>query len=64
MATKLSSIAGSPRMSAEEKSWRAQDDLRTLQQAAKIQADAARVKAAQAEAQSQIKALVQVSKKK
>jgi len=43
--------------------WQARDDLRTVQAAAEIQSDAKRMKAAQAEAQSQIAALSKVSKK-
>ena len=48
---------------AQEKKWQAQDDLRTMQRAAEVKADPSRVKAAQAEAQSQIKALSSVTKK-
>lgn len=48
----------------QQQKWQAQDDLRTLQNAAEIQKSAARVKAAQQEAQSQIAALGSVTKKK
>jgi hypothetical protein len=47
----------------QDKKWRAQDDLRTLRSAAEIQSDAARVKAAQSEAQQQMQALAKVVKK-
>lgn len=49
-----------PRVSAEEKKWRAQDDLRTLQQVMQIKADPARLKAAQSEANAQLLALKRV----
>ncbi|CAB4194461.1 hypothetical protein UFOVP1254_71 [uncultured Caudovirales phage] len=48
----------------QQQQYQAQDDLRTLQRAAEIQKLAARVKAAQREAQSQIAALGTVTKKK
>lgn len=48
---------------AQEKKWQAQDDLGALKRAAEIKADPARVKAAQAEAQAQMKALQTVVKK-
>jgi hypothetical protein len=48
---------------AQEAKWRAQDDLRTLKSAAEIQSDPSRVKAAQAEAKSQLAALQRVVKK-
>lgn len=47
----------------EEAKYRAQDDLRTLQRAAEVKTDPARVKMAQAEAQNQVKALSSVLKK-
>lgn len=43
-----------------DESWRARDDLRTLQQAKEIQADKARVKAAEREAEAQVKAIQSV----
>ena len=52
-----------PRMSAEDKKWRARDDLRTLTDAQKIAADPSRVKAAQAIAKQEIAALAKVTKK-
>ena len=55
--------AAAPRLSVQDKKWRAQDDLRTLRSAAEIQSDAARVQAAQSEAQQQMQALAQVVKK-
>lgn len=48
---------------AREKKYQAQDDLRTLQRAAEVKADPARVKMAQAEAASQVKALSTVLKR-
>lgn len=52
-----------PRMTAEDKKWRARDDLRTLTDAQKIAADPSRVKAAQAVAKQEIAALAKVAKK-
>lgn len=46
-----------PRISAEEKKWRAQDDLRTLKQAAEIAADKARHGAAKRIAADEAKKL-------
>ena len=54
--------AATPRLSAQDKKWRAQDDLRTLQQVMQIKADPSRLKAAQAEAQKQLAALASVKK--
>jgi len=48
------------RLSAQDKKWRAQDDLRTLQQVMQIKSDPGRLKAAQTEAQQQLKALEKV----
>lgn len=64
MATKKATSVAvkQPRMSAEEKRWQAQDDLRTMQRAAEISSDQQRMKAAQSEAQKQIKALQKVGK--
>lgn len=46
-----------PRMSAEEKRWRAEDDTRALMRAEEIKADAARLKACQEHAKKQATAL-------
>lgn len=46
----------------DDMKWRARDDIRTLQQAAEIQRDKARMKAAKAEAQAQVKQLSSVCK--
>ena len=62
-STPSRAVAAAPRLTAQDKKWRAQDDLRTLRSAAEIQADAARVKAAQSEAQQQMQALARVVKK-
>lgn len=43
-------------------SWRAQDDLRTLQRATEISSDTARMKAARLEAERQKKALDRISR--
>lgn len=64
MATTKAKAAPAPRMSADEKSWRARDDLRTIQAAQQIQQDKARMTAAQREAQSQVKALQSIGKVK
>lgn len=52
--------APTPRLTAKEKRWRAQDDLRTLQSAHEIKKDKGRCDAACREAQMQIQALAQV----
>lgn len=64
MATKKSSTASTPRLSAADKKYQAQDDLRTIQRASEIQADKGRMTAAQKEAQNQMAALSSVAKKK
>jgi hypothetical protein len=46
-----------PRMSAEEKKWRARDDSDTLRRAQEIMADKGRHSAAKAHAQTEIKRL-------
>lgn len=67
-ASNMSVMAGQPakptkQQVQQEKKWQAQDDLRTLQRAAEVKADPARVKMAQSEAASQVKALSSVLKK-
>ena len=49
-------------LTAEDKAWRARDDLRTLQSAVEIQSDKSRVAAAQREAKLQMQALAKVGK--
>ena len=44
-------------ISAEEKNWRAEDDLRTLIEAEKIKADKSRLRAAMAKKKEQMKQL-------
>jgi hypothetical protein len=46
-----------PRMTAEDRKWRAQDDLRTLAQAEQVRKDPTRMGAARKEAAAQAKAL-------
>jgi hypothetical protein len=48
------------KISADEKKWRAQDDLRTLIEAEKIKKDKARLSAAMKESREQILALQKV----
>jgi hypothetical protein len=50
-------------MAAEQRAWQARDDLRTIQSAQGIQQDPRRMAAAQKEANSQVKALQQITKK-
>jgi hypothetical protein len=65
MATnKSSTVAAAPRITAADKKWQAQSDLRTIQEAAQIQANKGRMSAAQKEAQNQMAALSSVAKKK
>ena len=64
MATKKSNVTSVPRMSAQDKRWQAQSDLRTIQEATQIQANKSRMTAAQKEAQTQMAALNSVTKKK
>jgi hypothetical protein len=52
-----------PRLSAQEKAWRAQSDLQTLQNAQAIQTDRSRMAAARLEAKKTIQAVQQVVKK-
>lgn len=65
MATKKGAVAAvkQPRLSAEDKKWRAQDDLRVMQRAQEVANDPKRMQAAQKEAQEQVKALQKVAKK-
>ena len=63
MATKKSATSA-PRITASDKKWQAQSDLRTIQEAAQIQSDKSRMSAAQKEAQNQMAALSSVAKKK
>jgi hypothetical protein len=64
MATKKTSVVATPRVSAADKKWQAQSDLRTMQEATQIQNDKARMSAAQKEAQNQMAALNSIAKKK
>ena len=52
-----------PRMTAEQKQWRAQSDLRTLTEAAQIQADKTRMAAVTSHAKEQVKTLTKVTGK-
>ena len=61
---KLKGSAATPRMTAEDKSWRARSDLRTLQEAREVEADKTRVTAAKREAQAQMDALRSVTKER
>lgn len=47
----------------EQAKWRAQDDMRTLENAAEIMKDKTRLNSAQAEAKRQMEALQQVAKR-
>ena len=62
MATKKATAT--PRISAMDKKYQAQSDLRTMQEATTIQADKRRMMAAQKEATSQMSALSSIAKKK
>ena len=64
MATKKSTVAAAPRVTAADKKYQAQDDLRTIQRASEIQADKRRMMGAQKEAQNQMAALSSIAKKK
>lgn len=63
-AKKIASAPRQPRMSAEEKRWRAEDDLRVMQRAEEIKADSSRLAEAKRLAQTQVKALTKVAGKK
>lgn len=64
MATKKTSTVAAPRVTAADKKWQAQADLRTMQEASQIQTDKRRMAAAQKEAQNQMAALNSIAKKK
>jgi hypothetical protein len=64
MATKKTSTVSAPRVTAADKKWQAQSDLRTMQEASQIQSDKRRMTAAQKEAQNQMAALNSIAKKK
>lgn len=49
------------KISADEKRWRAEDDLRTLQRAEEIKADRSRLSGAQKHAKAQVAALTKVA---
>lgn len=55
---------GKPRMSAEDRRWQAQDDLRTLQRAKEIQGSRARMAAAKKEATEQVRAITSATRGK
>ena len=60
MAKRKTASPVQPRMTVEDRKWRARDDLRTLQSAQEISHDKSRLSAAQREAQAQIAALAKV----
>ena len=66
MATKKTSsrALSAPRVTAADKKYQAQSDLRTIQEASQIQTDKRRMAAAQKEAANQMAALSSVAKKK
>lgn len=61
MAHGIGIEASSKKKSAEELKWQAEDDVRTLKNAAEIRSDPARMKRARAEAKRQLEALNAVS---
>ena len=63
MATKKTAIA-MPRMTAEDRAWKARNDLSTIQSADAIRSDPARLRAAQQEAKKQMEALNKIASKK
>ncbi|WP_024873145.1 hypothetical protein [Tolumonas lignilytica] len=60
MASKNTPKAAS--VSDDERRWRAQSDVRTLQEAEKIRSDKSRMTEAQKEAKSQLDAMAQIAK--
>jgi len=56
-------VPAPPRMSASDREWRARDDMRVLIESQKIQADRARLKAAQEQARKEAEALRRVAAK-
>jgi hypothetical protein len=60
--TKAASKPSQPRLSADEKRWRAESDMRILRDAQAIRSDRSRLTAARKEAAKTIKALQQASK--
>lgn len=54
--SKVKAQPAQPRMTAQDRKWRAQNDLGTLTGAEEIKADGARLNAARAEAKRQAKA--------
>lgn len=55
-------IARQPRMTAEERRWRAENDLGTLEQAEEIKKDKTRLAAARAAAKRKLAALSKVTR--
>lgn len=51
---------GTPAMPSEDDSWRARDDLHTLQRASEISGDKSRLRAARVEADKQKKSLERI----
>ena len=51
-----------PSVSEDERRWRAQSDVRTLQEAEKIRSDKSRMADAKKEAKSQLDAMAQIAK--
>lgn len=67
MATKsikAVSKPAAPRMSAQDRKWQAESDLRIIQCAEQVRSDPKRMAAAQKEAASQMSALASVAKGK
>jgi hypothetical protein len=58
----MANLAPTPRLSQQEREWRAQDDLRTLQAADAIRTDRSRMSAAATHAQKQVAALSRIAK--
>lgn len=53
--------ASAPRMTTEDKKWRAQEDLRTLRVADEIRTDSSRVQAAKRIAKQEMRALTKIA---
>jgi len=61
---KSSTAVAKPRLTKEEREWRAQSDLSTLRTAEEIRNDQTRVRAAQSLAERELRALKKIAKSK
>ena len=60
--SKASTVSRAPRMTAQDRKWRAESDLRSLREVEEIRGDPTRLKSARKVANQEMKALKKISK--